>query len=238
VRWGEERDTDDAEGRVTATDADRPTAGAIHALLPRFTGTIAQTPPRFSAVKVDGERAYDLARDGEVVELEPRPVDIHRLDLVETPDPDHALFEAECGKGTYVRALARDMGRALGCLGHVVALRRTSVGPFGEADAVALDPLQQAASAEPSNPADMQRLMSILLPVAAGVRAVPALNVSRADAARLARGQAVLLRGRDAPIMTGAVAIFTQGSLIALAEVEAGELRPRRIFNLGGAAAA
>jgi tRNA pseudouridine55 synthase len=231
VRWGEERDTDDAEGRVAATQAARPATADIRALLPGFTGTIAQVPPRFSAIKVDGERAYDLARDGEMVELEPRPVDIHRLELVETPDPDHAVLEAECGKGTYVRALARDLGRMLGCLGHVSALRRTRVGPFEETDAIALDRLQETAAWEsPGAPP----LASVLLPVASGLQMIPAVSVSRADASRLARGQAVLLRGRDAPIMAGAVAIFTQGALIALAEAEQGELRPRRIFNLGG----
>ncbi len=119
VRWGEERDTDDAEGRVVATSESRPDAAAIRAELPRFTGTIEQVPPRFSAIKIDGERAYDLARDGETVELAPRPVTIHRLELVETPDPDHAMFAAECGKGTYVRSLARDLGRVLGVFGHV-----------------------------------------------------------------------------------------------------------------------
>src|SRR5580704_2761996 len=126
VRWGEERDTDDAEGRVVETSVSRPGEADIRSLLPRFTGTIAQVPPRFSAIKVDGERAYDLARDGEVVELEARPVEIGRLELVERPDADHAVFEAECGKGTYVRALARDMGRILGTFGHVCALRRTA----------------------------------------------------------------------------------------------------------------
>src|SRR5262245_55661779 len=138
VRWGEERDTDDAEGRVTRTSDQRPSADAIRALLPRFTGTIEQVPPRFSAVKVEGERAYDLARDGEMGELAPRPIEVHRLELVETPDPDHAVLAAECGKGAYVRALARDLGRALGCFGHVVALRRTAVGPFSEEAATGL----------------------------------------------------------------------------------------------------
>ena len=147
VRWGEERDTDDAEGRVTGTSEARPSADAIRVLLPRFTGQIAQVPPRFSAVKIEGERAYDLARDGEVVELEARPVEIHRLELVEMPDPDHAVLAAECGKGTYVRALARDLGRTLGCLGHVAALRRTAVGPFTEDIATGLDALQEAADA-------------------------------------------------------------------------------------------
>jgi tRNA pseudouridine55 synthase len=223
VRWGEERDTDDAEGRVDATSAARPSADDILALLPRFSGTIAQVPPRFSAIKIDGERAYDLARDGEVVELEARPVEIHRLSLIDIPDPDHAVLSAECGKGTYVRALARDMGRVFGCFGHVSALRRTGVGPFREQDGVSLDRLEAA---------DAATLAGLLQPVAAGVQGLPTFSVSRADAARLARGQAVLLRGRDAPIVEGSVAIFTQGDLIALAEAAEGELRPRRIFNL------
>ena len=128
VRWGEERDTDDAEGRVTETSDRRPTADEIRAQLPAFTGAIQQVPPRFSAIKIEGERAYDLARDGEVVELKARPVEISRLEVVETPDADHTVLEAECGKGTYVRALARDLGRALGCFGHVSALRRVAVG--------------------------------------------------------------------------------------------------------------
>src|SRR6266446_10351751 len=123
VRWGEERDTDDAEGKVVGTSQARPSAAAINACLPAFTGTIAQVPPKFSAIKIEGERAYDLARDGQEVVLEARPVDIHGLVLVDTPDADTAVFEAECGKGTYVRALARDIGRVLGCLGHVSALR-------------------------------------------------------------------------------------------------------------------
>jgi tRNA pseudouridine55 synthase len=228
VRWGEERDTDDAEGRIVAVSAARPTAEAVGLLLPPFTGRITQVPPRFSALKIAGERAYDLAREGEAVELAPREVDIYRLELVAIPDPDHMMFSAECGKGTYVRALARDLGRALGCLGHVAALRRTAVGPFGEDMAVTLDRLPQtgAALTSPSIPP------MGLLPVAAGLASVPALMVSRSDAARLARGQAVLLRGRDAPLLEGMVAVFTQGALVALAEGGGGELRPRRIFNL------
>jgi len=234
VRWGEERDTDDAEGRVAAVSTERPDAAAIRALLPRFTGLIEQVPPRFSAVKIEGERAYDLARDGEAVELEPRPIDIHRLDLVEMPDADHSVFAAECGKGAYVRALARDMGRALGCFGHVAALRRTAVGPFTEDVAISLEGLPQGAppaGADPP-PGECGAGRATLLPVAAGLAALPALRVSAADAGRLARGQAVLLRGRDAPVMEGWVSVSTHGSLIALAEVEKGELRPRRVFNL------
>jgi tRNA pseudouridine55 synthase len=229
VRWGIETDTDDAEGRPVATSDVRPDGDAIRAALPRFTGSIMQTPPKFSAVKIAGERAYDLAREGEAVTLEPRPVEIDRLDLIAMPDADHTEFEAGCGKGTYVRALARDLGRALGTCGHVTALRRTAVGPFSEADAVGLERLPQAGEPHLDGAADAS---PILLPVAAGIAVLPALAVSRADAARLARGQAVLLRGRDAPVMTGWVSVSTQGSLVALAEVEQGELRPRRIFNL------
>jgi tRNA pseudouridine55 synthase len=229
VRWGEERDTDDAEGRVVARSAERPTAGAIRGLIPRFSGLIEQVPPRFSAVKIEGERAYDLARDGERVELAPRPVEIHHLELIDTPDPDHAVFAAECGKGTYVRALARDMGRALNCLGHVAALRRTAVGPFAEDVATRLETLQPTGQAGGESGAVE---LPALLPVAAGLAALPALRVSPADAGRLARGQAVLLRGRDAPLLEGWVSVSSHGALVALAQVEEGELRPRRIFNL------
>ena len=231
VRWGEERDTDDAEGRVVATSAERPPEDAIRALLPRFTGTIEQVPPRYSAVKIEGERAYDLARDGEIVELASRPVDIHRLSLASVPDPDQALFEAECGKGTYVRALARDMGRILGCGGHVAALRRVSVGPFGEKLMISLEHLEalchRAAIGEGN-------LADALLPVETALDDIPALAVSQADAARLQRGQAVLLRGRDAPIFHGTVHVTASGQLVALAEVDRGEIVPKRVFNLAG----
>jgi tRNA pseudouridine55 synthase len=213
-----------------ASGSSVPAWPAFVAEIARFTGTIAQTPPRFSAIKVDGERAYDLAREGAAVELEARPVEIHSLQLVDIPDPDHAVLAAECGKGTYVRALARDFGRELGCFGHVSALRRTAVGPFTEDVAIGLDTLQPQGDAPAA--ADIG---AMLLPVAAGLATLPALSVSRADAARLARGQAVLLRGRDAPIMSGVVAVSTQNTLIALADVEQGELRPRRIFNLAQA---
>ena len=229
VRWGEERDTDDAEGRATETSAERPTPEAVRALIPRFSGLIEQVPPRFSAVKIGGERAYDLARDGEVVELAARPIEIHHIELVDTPDPDHSVLAAECGKGTYVRALARDMGRALGCFGHVTALRRTAVGPFTEQIATGLAALQCLAQ---SAAEDSIAAAPTLLPVEAGLAALPALRVSAADAGRLARGQAVLLRGRDAPVMEGWVSVSAHGGLVALAQVEKGELRPRRIFNL------
>jgi tRNA pseudouridine55 synthase len=231
VRWGEERDTDDAEGRVVAASDARPTPDDIRALLPRFTGTIEQVPPRYSAIKIEGERAYDLAREGTVVELDSRPVDIHRLELVDTPDPDQSVLTAECGKGTYVRALARDLGRLLGCFGHVSALRRTIVGPFGEPHMIPLerlDSLCHRAAVGEGN------LAALLLPVETALDDIPALAVSQADAARLQRGQAVLLRGRDAPVMRGPVSVTVSGHLVALAEVDRGEIVPKRVFNLAG----
>ena len=231
VRWGEERDSDDAEGAVTETSKARPSREAIEALLPCYTGTISQVPPRYSAIKVDGERAYDLARDGEMVELAARPVEIHRLELVNTPDADHAEFRAECGKGTYVRSLARDLGRALGCLGHIKALRREAVGPLGENAMISLEQLtalcHRAAAGEGS-------LADAILPVETALDDIPALAVSQGDAARLHRGQAVLLRGRDAPIFRGTVYVTASGVLIALAEVDRGEIIPKRVFNLAG----
>jgi tRNA pseudouridine55 synthase len=231
VRWGEERDTDDAEGRVAETSEQRPTPDAIRALLPSYTGTIQQVPPRYSAIKIEGERAYDLARDGETVELEARPVEISRLELIATPDPDHAVLHAECGKGTYVRSLARDMGRALGCFGHVSALRRVAVGPFGPETMILLEQLEalchRAAAGEAS-------LAGALMPVETALDDIPALAVSRADAARLSRGQAVLLRGRDAPNFRGPVYVTVSGQLLALAELDHGEIVPKRVFNLAG----
>src|SRR6185312_9480484 len=231
VCWGEERDTDDTEGRVVMTSEARPATEAIRALLPQFTGRIEQSPPRYSAIKIQGERAYDLARDGEVVELAPRPVEIHQLTLIDQVDSDHSLFEAECGKGTYVRALARDIGRILGCFGHISALRRTMVGPFGENNMIPLEQLEalcnRAASGEGS-------LADALLPVETALDDIPALAVTRADAARLHRGQAVLLRGRDAPNSSGTVYVTVAGRLLALAEIGNGELIPKRVFNLTG----
>ncbi|MFC0284509.1 tRNA pseudouridine(55) synthase TruB [Camelimonas abortus] len=227
VKWGEETNTDDGEGHVTASSPARPGDDEIVALLPRFTGSILQVPPKFSAIKIDGERAYDRARDGEDVELQPRVVTIDELRLVRTTE-DHALFEAECGKGTYVRAIARDLGRDLGCYGHVAALRRTMVGPFGLEHAVTLQQLEEAAAAAADGLPD-----AALQPVASALRELPAIAVNRSDAARLARGQSVLLRGHDIPPAGETVAVFCTGRLVALADVEAGELHPRRIFNPG-----
>jgi tRNA pseudouridine55 synthase len=227
VRWGVETDTDDAEGRTSATSDARPERAAIEALLPRFTGEILQTPPAFSAVKIAGERAYDLARAGEAVELEPRSVQIDSLQLVDCPDRDTALFAAQCGRGTYVRALARDMGRALGCYGHVTELRRTRVAAFREADAVTMDDLAAAAEAGQGTPDGLLR------PVEAALSDLTVLRVSREETVRLLRGQTIVVRGPELPAVGPAYATC-KGSLVALGRIEKGQLWPTRVFNFGG----
>jgi tRNA pseudouridine55 synthase len=228
VRWGVETDTDDAEGRPVATSDTRPTREQIESLLPSFHGEILQTPPAFSAVKVAGERAYDLARAGETVELQPRPVTIDALDLVDCPDADTAVFAAECGRGTYVRALARDMGRALGCRGHVIALRRTRVAAFTEDIAVTMEALTAAAEA------GGEALATVLRPVQTALADLAVLRVTREETVRLLRGQSVLVRGQELPAPGPAYATC-KGHLVALGNIEKGELHPTRVFNFGGA---
>jgi tRNA pseudouridine55 synthase len=229
VRWGAETDTDDSEGKVARTSDKLPSLAQIESVLPQFTGQISQVPPTFSAIKVDGERAYDLAREGHVPQLEPRVVDIADLAVAEQPDEATTVFEAICGRGTYVRALARDIGRALGCFGHVIALRRTHVGSFGEDRAVQLNELQELVDGEGGS----ERIKAKLLPVMAPLEPMQMLNLSPADAARLRRGQPVLLRGRDAPVLTGQAYAVSKGQLIAVGELEKGEMRPTRVFNFG-----
>lgn len=229
VTWGVETDTDDSEGRAVGQTDIRPTQAQIEAVLPDFRGNILQTPPQYSAIKIAGERAYDLAREGEEVTLEPREIEVHRLDLIEA-GPDHAVFETETGKGAYVRALARDIGRSLGCLGHVTALRRVSVGPFGEDVLISLDEIERLRLSAPGE----GNLDDHLLPVETALDDIPALAVSGADAARLRSGQAILLRGRDAPMFFGTCYVTAQGALVALAEAEGGEVHPRRVFHLPG----
>ncbi len=216
IAWGAETDSDDVDGTVVARSELRPEAAEIRAALPQFTGRILQRPPAFSAIKVGGERAYDLARDGEMPDLAPRPVLIHALALVAS-DRDATSFEARCGKGCYVRALARDLGRVLGCLGHVAALRRTRVGPFTEKEAVRLAQLSETPDG--------------LLGVEAGLTEMPRVAVDREAAARLRRGQSILLRGREAP-MAGQAYASCGGVVVAVGAIEHGELVPGRVFNL------
>ncbi len=225
VRFGIETDTDDAEGKPVETSDARPSDDDILAALPAFIGEIMQVPPAYSALKIGGERAYDLARDGETVVLEARPVTIYSLIMVERPDVDHAVLEAECGKGTYVRAIARDLGRMLGARGHVATLRRASVGSFLEEDLVPLDELRERAEA------GEEALLEVLDPVDCALEELPHLSISPQDAHRMRCGQSVILRGRDAPIVEGHAAIFCQESLIAIGDVENGEIFPHRVFN-------
>ena len=228
IRWGVETDTDDAEGKPVKTSDARPSREAIEAALPGFIGDIMQTPPCYSAIKVDGERAYDLARDGETVELEPRMVSIYELEIVEAPSPDLTRLICDCGKGTYVRSIARDLGRALGCFGHIAALRRTSVGAFAEENAISLETLEGLSNSDGGQDA----LSSAIIPVETALDGIPALAVSGDDAARLKRGQSILIRGGNAPILNGPVYATSRGVLIAIGEVERGEMHPIRVFNI------
>ena len=230
VRWGETRATDDAEGAVTATSDRRPSEAEIRAVLPAFIGDISQRPPAYSALKVAGERAYDLARAGEVVDLEPRLVRVEGLRLLAMTDPDHADFEVEVGKGTYIRALGRDLALKLGTFGHLSALRRTQVGPFDEAKAISLDKLASLGHSPPP--------FEHLLPVETALDDIPALALTEAEADRLRCGQAVLpLRPTDRAFMlelgNGQRIRATCGTkLVALAEIADGALRPVRVLNL------
>jgi tRNA pseudouridine55 synthase len=219
VRWGEESATDDAEGEIVARSDRRPGPAEIETLLPRFVGAILQTPPTFSAIRIAGARAYDLAREGETFEIEPRPIHVYRLGLISS-EPDAAVFEAECGKGAYVRAIARDLGRALGCYGHVVELRRTRVGPFSADSSVPLDRL----------PDDADLMARAILPLQAGLAEIPVVPVDRSGAAILRRGQKLLLRG-PAPTH-GRAYVECFGMPVAFGVVEDGYFISTRVFNL------
>ena len=234
VCWGEGRDSDDAEGRVTATAPGRPGRSEIEAALPAFTGMLTQTPPAFSAVKVEGERAYDLARDGEAVELEPRTVFVRAVRLLGVPDPDHAEFEMHCGKGTYVRAWARDLALALGTLGHVCRLRRTRVGGFRAGEATPLETLKGFMH----SPAAFEHLR----PLATALDGIPALAITGPDAVRLRSGNPILVRpaqfARISECTSGddlqGLTVFCstgEGEPVALTTFAAGQLRPFRVFN-------
>jgi tRNA pseudouridine55 synthase len=227
ARLGEARTTDDAEGEIVARSDLRPTTAGIEAALPAFVGEIEQVPPRFAAVKVEGERAYDLARRGEAVELAPRTVRIERFDLVERTDPDQVTFELVCGRGTYVRALVRDLGEELGCLGHVVALRRLQVGPFRIEEAVSLFALEQLVADD--------ALPQALLPVGAALGDLPALSLTEPQVERLRAGQTIrvapgLLGGE--PDADATVRAMAAGRMVALARLHGSELSPVRVFNL------
>ena len=233
--WGESRDSDDAEGKVTGTSDVRPAQAAIEAMLPRFTGALTQTPPAYSAIKVQGERAYDLARQGEEVALEPRPVQVYEARLVEA-ETDQAVFEILCGKGTYVRSWVRDIAQALGTLGYVSQLRRTRIGGFLEKDAVGLETLTPFMHSPAA--------FAYLKPLSTALDGIPALAVTGSDTVRLRSGNSILIRANLFARMKDGFAddgglqgqtVFLKDETdapVALAEIADGELRPFRVFQL------
>ncbi len=238
IKWGVSTDTQDREGKEIATSAIRPTPEAIRAALPDFIGDIEQIPPQFSAVKVDGERAYDLARSGETVELEPRQVTVYEAELVETEGEDLATFRFRSGKGFYIRALVRDLAAKLGAEGHVWRLRRTAVGPFTEAEFVTLDALVDLGH----KGAASERLK----PVETALDDIPALAINGEDAFKLRQGRPIVLlphvvetlkpQFRDRLIggvdaSRAALALF-EGKAVALGDVRAGRFEPSRVFNI------
>ena len=229
LRLGEGRDSDDADGALSGTTDARPTDEQIRAALPAFRGDIMQVPPAFSAIKVAGERAYDLARAGAPPVLEARPARVDRFDLIERPDADTAVFEVQSGKGVYMRSLARDLAIACGTLGHVSALRRLRVGPFSEAQAIPLDKLARAEDTPPTSP-------DLLLPVATALADIPALALTEAEVFGLSHGQAislVTLMGRiprTANPEGGLARAMAGGRVIVLCRLEDGWLKPERLL--------
>jgi len=242
ARWGEARDTDDAEGRCTASSIVRPSRQQILDAIPAFIGEIQQVPPAYSAIKVAGERAYDLAREGETVSLAARPVLIRNARLIDLPDPDRAVFEVACGKGSYIRAWVRDIALALGTVGHVAQLRRLRVGPFCIDAAISLEMLEGFGH----SPAALEHLR----PIATALDGIPALAVTEPDSVRLRSGNSVLIRaphftrlmeqqdGTDAGADFQGRTVYlstARGEPVALAEIAQGEFRPFRVFNFGPA---
>ena len=229
LRFGEARDTDDADGKITAISEIRPTDDQIRAQLPQFIGDIMQIPPIFSAVKVAGERAYDMAREGRAPVLEPRPARVDRFALIERPDADTAVFEVASGKGVYMRSLARDLAQACGTVGHIAALRRLRVGPCLEHHTIKLDKLREADDTAPASP-------DLLLPVATALADIPALALTEQEAADLKHGQAislVALMGRipaTADPNGGLARAMAGGRVIGLCRLEDGMLKPERVL--------
>ncbi len=223
ITFGEQRDTDDAEGAVTARTHILPSRGAIEAALISFTGILQQIPPVYSAIKVAGERAYKMARAGEEVVLEPRPVEVHSFVLTEVETgPDgilRATCEVTCGKGTYIRALARDLSIKINTLGYISMLRRTAVGKFRESEAISLDKLAQSVH----NAA----LLKAWVPIEFALDDILAINVDPKQATALRQGQSTPVSNPD-----GKYKALCDGQIVALAEVTAGRLKPIRVFNL------
>jgi tRNA pseudouridine55 synthase len=238
VRWGISTATQDREGAIVAESAERPTQTAVAAALATFLGEIEQVPPQFSAVKVDGERAYDLAREGQVLDLKARQVVLYEAEVLETPDVDHTVIRVRSGKGFYIRALVRDLAQKLGVEGHVARLRRTAVGPFKEEAAIGLDELKELVHKAAA--------FEALRPVETALADIPAVAVNGEDAFRLRQGRPIVLlphviedlkqrfrprtiAGHDAS--RAAVALH-EGLAVALGDVRAGRFSPTRVFHL------
>lgn len=225
--WGEARNTDDAEGEVTARSEKRPTEADIKAVLPQFVGTIMQVPPAFSALHIDGKRAYAMARAGEEVNLAARPVVVHALELLSVENGVSASFRVACGKGTYVRAIARDLGEKLGCHAYISALRRTRVGNFTEKGAISLEKLEVLLHSAAPN--------EWLLPISSVLDDIPALELDSEAALRLGHGNPVNLPPAEAlrlPDQT-IVQAKCEGRLLAIGEIQNGSLKPVRVFHAG-----
>lgn len=255
VAWGEERSTDDLEGPVTKNSEQRPSELDVRALLPKYTGVIMQTPPQFSAIKIAGERAYDLAREGETVDIPAREIEIGRLDIVEH-GADHTVFEVECGKGTYVRSLARDMGRDLGCFGHISELRRVEVEPFTADDFVTIAELEAARFGAPGQdkleredkperedrpepaddadaievPVDFGAIDALVVDTSAALDCLPQVAISDDAATKIRLGNPVIIRGRDAPVEAEEACATARGKLVAIGAIEQGMFKPKRVF--------
>jgi tRNA pseudouridine55 synthase len=237
IAWGANTATQDREGVVTARSDTRPEPAAVAEALKSFVGEIQQVPPAYSAIKIDGERAYDLARQGEPVELQARTVRVHEARLTSTPDPDHACIEIACGKGVYVRAIARDLAAMLGACGHVAELRRTRVGPFATPSAISMENLEELIHKGAGSEA--------LLPVETALDDIPALAVTHEDAFRLKQGRPIVLLPRQVETLRPALAARSggqegdrtvlamhDGQATALCEMRAGKLSPTRVFHL------
>ena len=243
VAWGQERSTDDLEGPVTKSSDLRPSEAEVKALLPKYTGVIMQTPPQFSAIKIAGERAYDLARDGATVDIPAREIEIGRLDIV-GHSADHTDFEVECGKGTYVRSLARDMGRDLGCFGHISELRRVEVEPFTPEDFVTIAELEAARFGTPGEdnsdstevadavetPIDFDAIDALLVDTSAALDCLPQIAISDDAATKIRLGNPVIIRGRDAPVEAEEACATARGKLVAIGAIEQGMFKPKRVF--------
>ena len=223
VTWGAQTNTDDLAGEVTEKSDNRPSREDILALLPKYTGEIEQVPPQFSAVKIDGERAYKRARDGEEMEIKSRIVEIETLTLVDSTK-DTATFEVLCGKGTYVRSLARDMGRDLKCYGHITELRRTSVAPFLEEDLIPLEKLIEMEG-------NLDKLDAELFTTGTALDAIVEVPVTKEQVHRLRLGNSIVLRGRDAIAQADEAFASNGDELIAIGEVDKGQFKPKRVFQ-------